>query len=106
VTETGCTIATWAAETFGAAGSDARVAARANEEMAELIRAATAGLTGDTIVDECADVVIVLARLCFRQNGVDIFDAVDHKMQVNRARRWAKDGTGHGYHVRSKPETS
>jgi hypothetical protein len=61
--ETQQSISTWAAETFGPAGSDLRVAGRANEEMAELVRAATADAPIDQIIEECADVLIVLARL-------------------------------------------
>ena len=98
-TETTETIATWACETFGESGSDARVAARANEEMAELLRKCTAGVTGDAVLDEIADVVIVLARLANR-NGGNIWKSVERKMSVNRKRVWKMDGTGHGYHVR------
>ena len=39
--ETQESISIWAEEAFGRAGSNARLAGRANEEMAELIRAAT-----------------------------------------------------------------
>jgi NTP pyrophosphatase (non-canonical NTP hydrolase) len=99
--ETTKTIGEWASETFGDAGSNARVAARANEEMAELLRAATSGQPVQDMVVEAADVVIVLARLAYR-NGFDLWNEVEKKMAVNRARVWKKDGTGHGYHVRDK----
>jgi NTP pyrophosphatase (non-canonical NTP hydrolase) len=99
--ETGKSISDWATETFGQSGSDSRVAARALEEMAELLRKTTAGEAGQAVADECADVVIVLARLAWR-NGADIFEAVDRKMQINRQRRWKLDGSGHGYHVRDR----
>lgn len=98
--ETQKTIAIWANEVFGPAPSVARIAARANEEMAELLRHVTSGnADAYEIVVEAADVVIVLMRLaevCRR----DLMAEVEDKMAINRQRRWQKDGTGHGYHVR------
>lgn len=94
-------IAVWAAETFGEAGSNARVAARANEEMAELLRALTADDEHPKAAEEIADVMIILYRLAYRLE-VDLHQLVDDKMQINRAREWHKDNTGHGYHVRNK----
>ena len=94
--ETQATISTWANDTFGPSGSNARVAARANEEMAELLRALTA---------DDADVLIVLYRLATRL-GVDLYAEVDRKMSINRAREWKLDATGHGYHVRSGKKRS
>ena len=99
--ETQESISQWAMETFGPSGSDARVAARANEEMAEVLRKVTADVMGEAVVEECADVVIVLFRLASR-NGYDLLDMIDKKMAINRQRVWAQDGTGHGYHVRGK----
>lgn len=99
--ETSASIAGWADQTFGDAGSDARVVARANEEMAELLRAVTSGKPGAAIVEEAADVVIILCRLAAR-NDSDLWEAVELKMAVNRKREWKTDGTGHGYHVRDK----
>lgn len=99
--ETTHSIGQWASETFGDAGSNARVAARANEEMAELLRAATSDQPVHALVVEAADVVIILARLAYR-NGFDLWDEVEKKMAINRQRVWTKDGTGHGYHVRDK----
>lgn len=99
------TIGGWADRAFGPASSDARVAARANEEMAELLRAVTADLPPDIYLEEAADVVIVLCRLA-HLHGIDLFDLVDEKMAVNRARLWEKDGTGHGYHKRAQAAAS
>lgn len=159
-TETQKTISQWATETFGEAGSNARVLARALEEYAEFLRAYTSG--GGKQIEELADTVIVLYRLaermevdldaellhsswryidkneelmsealrCFAtllqysdthrdpravadlcdlfcclnqlstQLGGDLVLAIDSKMEVNRARVWIKDNTGHGYHKR------
>lgn len=170
--ETQESISAWAEETFGPAESLARVAARANEEMAELLRAITAGKPYPKIMEEAADVAIVLERFAeiggfddARQTGhaLGVIDrvgaksgaleiatfanlslamlmddmtddrpgtvcgdrsgslylvfhalyrlvtvlggeldhAIDAKMEINRVRRWTKDGTGHGYHERA-----
>jgi NTP pyrophosphatase (non-canonical NTP hydrolase) len=99
--ETQQSISDWAEEAFGPVGSNARVAARANEEMAELLRALTADDRHPKAAEEMADVVIVLARLATRL-GVELTIEVERKMAVNRAREWKRDGTGHGYHVRDR----
>lgn len=99
--ETQKSISDWADSTFGPAGSNARVAARANEEMAELLRCLTADDNHPKAAEELADTVIVLQRLGTRM-GVDIQEEVNKKMGVNRTREWKLDNTGHGYHVRKK----
>lgn len=99
--ETQASIAQWADETFGAAGSNARVAARANEEMAELLRALTADDSHPKAPEEVADIVIILYRLAHRLN-IDLSAEVCRKMEINRNRVWKRDNTGHGYHVRKK----
>lgn len=93
------TISQWIEETFGAAGSNARVVARANEEMAEMLRDVTADDSHPNLAEEMADVVIVLYRIATRL-GVDLHDEIDKKMLINRARKWTLDGTGCGYHVK------
>ena len=92
-------VSAWAELTFGPAGSNARVASRANEEMAELIRALTIEEKHPKAAEECADIVIVLFRLAERL-GVDLLDEVDKKMALNRQREWKRDGSGHGYHTK------
>lgn len=101
MSETQYSVASWADETFGPSGSNARVAARANEEMAELLRALTADDKHPKAAEEVADVVIILYRLATRL-GIDLDDEIDRKMAVNRVRVWKRDNTGHGYHVREK----
>jgi len=95
-------VSQWAERTFGPTSSNARVAARANEEMAELLRTLTTddGATGKAI-EEAADVVIILFRLADRM-GYDLLGEVRSKMQVNAQRVWQRDGSGHGYHVSAK----
>ena len=72
--ETQWTISAWATETFGPASSHARVAARANEEMAELLRGFTSSADIGKLLEEAADVVIVLYRLADRL-GMDLDQA-------------------------------
>lgn len=99
MTETQKTIVAWCEETFGPATSSVRIAARANEEMAELIRAVATDDRHPKAAEEIADVFIILYRLAERL-GVDLHGEIDRKMAVNRARAWRLDGSGHGYHVR------
>jgi NTP pyrophosphatase (non-canonical NTP hydrolase) len=94
-------ISEWAQATFGPVGSNIRVAARANEEMAELLRALTVDDASPKAAEEIADILIVLYRLATRL-GVDLQQQVNEKMAVNRARAWNQDGSAHGYHVRPK----
>lgn len=97
--ETGKSISEWADTVFGKIWNYTRSAARANEEMAELLTKTSSGEDPEDIAYECADIVIVLARLA-NACGYDIFEMVDAKMKINRSRKWTPDGTGHGYHVK------
>lgn len=90
-------IAQWAEEAFGPAPDVARIAARANEEMAELLRTATTTADSRDLSYEAADVVIVLYRMC-EVVGADLDFVIRNKMEINRRRKWSRDGTGHGYH--------
>jgi NTP pyrophosphatase (non-canonical NTP hydrolase) len=96
--ETQQTITEWIEQTFGPAGSNARVVARANEEMSELLRDVTTDDRHPNIPEEMADVVIVLFRVATRM-GVDLMEEVDKKMEINRCRTWELDGSGCGYHT-------
>lgn len=116
MTETQSTIAAWADATFGPAVSLESIAERAMKELAELVEKCRAldGAIADrdpptyaayaakAVTEEAADVVIVLARI-FESCGVDMHDAIDRKMAINRARRWTLDGNGHGQHVEDEP---
>lgn len=63
MTETQATIAAWANQSFGQSNA-LRVGARAYTEMAELLAVYTAAqLNRDALIEEAADVAIVLARL-------------------------------------------
>jgi hypothetical protein len=81
--ETQESISQWAQETFGEAGSNARVAARANEEMAELVVDAAEWDTPDKpMVKECADVAIVLCRLACRMGFELRLEILRHEYSV------------------------
>jgi hypothetical protein len=54
--ETQATISDWATDIFGPASSNARVAARANEELAELLRVLTVAPESPKALEEAADV--------------------------------------------------
>lgn len=99
--ETQRSVTEWADATFGPVSSNIRVAARANEEMAELLRALTVDDQNPKAAEEVADIVIILYRLATRL-GVDLEVEISRKMAVNRSREWRLDGSGHGYHVRGK----
>lgn len=98
--ETPRSIAEWADTTFGVAISNFRTAARANEEMAELLNAlAIDDKDAWKAGKEISDVIIILFRLAHNL-GVDIYQAIDSVMYVNRhLRTWNRDDTGHGHHV-------
>ncbi len=89
----------WADRTFGQAQNPTRVAIRANEEMAELLRKCSYNAPAEEIAEEIADVFIVLMRLCSVLER-DIEREVERKMAINETRRWTVDGQGHGHHVR------
>jgi NTP pyrophosphatase (non-canonical NTP hydrolase) len=102
VLETQQTISKWANETFGPVGSNQRVAIRANEEMAELLRTLSIDDNdAEKAIEEVADIFIVLYRLVDRMGG-DVHAAIDKKMMINRQRRWHLDGSGCERHIRDK----
>lgn len=107
--ETERSIARWAAATFGPV-TPIRCAIRANEEMAELLRALSVDRTTSpgyahrakaSAAEEIGDVAIVLFRLA-AELGTSVDAQVQRKMRVNRARRWETDGKGVGHHVRAR----
>lgn len=96
--ETQKSISDWAIETFGEAGSNLRVALRANNEMAELLDMLAVDDNDSRAGEEIADLFIVLARLLDKM-GVNLDEEIQRKMKINRARVWTKDGSGCGQHV-------
>ena len=96
--ETQSTITEWANDTFGRAKSNLSIAARALQEMSELITKLSADDKHVHAYDELADVEIVLARL-WENLQYDRQTEINRKMRINRGRTWNLDGNGHGQHV-------
>lgn len=105
--ETQDTMSAWAEATFGKSGSDYNVVRRAASEFEELKAELEypdgepkhpADVKLDAVLEEAADVIIVLMRL-FARNGRSCQAEIDRKMAINRQRRWKRDGVGHGQHV-------
>lgn len=84
--ETFASIIAWGDETFGPA-EPGRIISRAAEEWKEMLE------PDADIPTEAADVIIVLLRM------PGIAEAIQRKMQINRAREWKLMGDGTGYHV-------
>lgn len=95
-------IAHWARETFGQS-TNMRAATRANEEMAELLKALAIDEKHPKAPEELADILICMYRIA-ENLGVDLHDEVDKKMRGNYVRVWEKDGSGCAYHVPNPEE--
>lgn len=95
--ETPETITVWARETFGEPSSIAAVAARAMQELAELVQKLCVDENHPGAREELADVQIVLAQVATYLGFV--WEDVEDKMMVNRARRWSSSGDGVGQHI-------
>lgn len=95
--ETQATIAAWAEETFGPVAEPARLAERAMLEMEELREALSCGSKEDA-AHEMADILILLYRAA-EETGIDLHQAVNEKMTINRARKWRAAGDGTGSHI-------
>lgn len=89
----------WADSVFGFSVSNFSTAARANQEMAELLKALAIHDKNSNAGEEIADIIIILWRLANDLN-VNVQELIDQKMAKNRARKWQCDGSGHGYHVK------
>jgi len=95
--ETSKTIAQWGTESFGDAASVKAYALRAQEELTELIEAIDTGEPDKNIALEAADITILLHRIT-GSLGLELYEAVDKKMAINRRRKWTPDGNGVGQH--------
>lgn len=99
--ETQKTICDWANKTFGYPKSLEVVIDRMINEVEELkiidYRKDESDL--QKIADECADIYITLVRV-IDTIGFDLQSCVNHKMQINRARKWKSNGDGTGKHVK------
>ncbi len=98
MTETQSSVTTWGEQTFGPASTPDVLVARAAVEFDELMEAARAK-DKDEVAHEMADVLIILYRVA-TIFGFDLNAAVDAKMRINRARKWAPKGDGTGSHIK------
>ncbi|MEQ1781896.1 MAG: nucleotide pyrophosphohydrolase [Hyphomonadaceae bacterium] len=96
-TETSQTIREWGDAIFGAPQDLTVLVKRARVEMDELEQALQEGDHSEA-GREAADVVILLHRLAGLL-GHDLYEQVDAKMVINRARTWKAMGDGTGSHV-------
>lgn len=88
-------ITSWQRETFGPTTPKLALS-RMHKEYYELARAIDEhDLVGAR--EEVADVLVTLYRVA-EELGVDLAEAVNRKMKVNRARSWDVDAFGHGQH--------
>ncbi|WP_282604845.1 dATP/dGTP pyrophosphohydrolase domain-containing protein [Pelagibius sp. Alg239-R121] len=95
--ENQASIAAWGQATFGLAKNPIDLVTRAQQELAELAEAVSAGQPPEAAM-ETADVMILLYRLA-EDLGYDLNESVARKMAVNRARKWIRAGDGTGQHV-------
>lgn len=105
-------IAQWGRETFGHPGEvppPLPIATRMNVEVAELLNGLAELdkvplLTREhetmtaSVAAECADVAIMLVQVADAL-GVDLEEEIAAKMQINRARAWARGANGKVQHV-------
>ncbi len=100
------TITTWQRETFGETTPWHAFQRMQKEywELRDLIHAMDHGrkVALGEVAGELADVLITLYRVA-EVSGINLEAAVDHKMQINRARKWAVDATGNGQHIKEVP---
>ena len=97
--ETQHTICDWADKTFGYAGVDSSIARMVKEvEELKAIKV-TEWKDYDKVADECADILITLYRI-MGVIGFNLHSCVDHKMEINRGRKWKSNGDGTGQHIK------
>lgn len=90
------TISEWAEKTFGHPTRE-RSINRMLEEVTEL--AVCDREDFNKVSDECADILITLYQVA-NTFGFDLHVCVDHKMEINRARKWKIAGDGTGQHIK------
>lgn len=97
--ETQASISEWCEATFGPVSSNFRVAIRANEEMAELLKA-VAKDDHEKAAEEAADVAIILCRLATKL-GCDLCLDAGSGREEARPTLYATLGNSHMSHLLS-----
>jgi NTP pyrophosphatase (non-canonical NTP hydrolase) len=95
--ETQQSINQWALETFGVCKGLDIIADRYFDEVEEL-RGIVQTRFMAKIEDELADNLIVLFQVASYLN-INLLDAVNNKMVINRNRQWKLHGDGTGQHI-------
>jgi hypothetical protein len=102
--ETQKTISEWGFKTFGYPKSPVFIIDRLLKEVDELKDLKEQAekyndLVYSKIADECADIHIMLCQV-MAVLGYDLPSCVNHKMEINRGRKWEVKGDGTGQHIK------
>lgn len=104
--ETQKTISDWGIKTFGYPRDIIVIIDRMLKEVEELKYWIDLGESGynintvyDKMSDECADIYIVMCQV-MNTMGFDLHSCVDHKMEINRVRKWKSNEDGTGQHIK------
>ena len=102
--ETQKTISEWGFQTFGYPKNPIPVIDRLKKEVNELDELKEQSkqyndLVYSKMADECADIHIMLCHI-MSVLGYDLQACVDHKMSINRVRKWKINDDGTGQHVK------
>ena len=99
--ETQVTISDWATRTFGYPKSLKVSIDRMLDEVEELKKLdyKSSEANFDKVADECADIYITMCQV-MNVMGYNLHACVNHKMQINRARKWKLKGDGTGQHIK------
>ena len=97
--ETQKTVNDWAIKTFGRIKNPQTAIDRMLKEVRELEKLSRYNDAAyEKMADECADILITLYRV-IEVLGYNLHSCVDHKMEINRARKWKLNNDGTGQHV-------
>jgi NTP pyrophosphatase (non-canonical NTP hydrolase) len=93
-------ISDWAAKEFGYP-TGKRIIDRMLEEVDELkdVDLSNNNTSFNEVSNECADILIVM-YIVANTFGFNLHACVDHKMEINRGRKWKRKEDGTGYHVK------
>lgn len=101
IMETQNSISQWFDSVSSKRPSPRRAFNRTQEKLDELNISIDISDDIEDIGKEIADVIICL-NLLAETLGINLREAVDNKMKINRSRRWHKDGTGFIYHIKDE----
>lgn len=92
------TISDWATKEFGYPTPE-RAITRMLEEVEELKAEFQTTFDYEKIMNECADIYITMCQVAITL-GYNLHACIDHKMEINRHRKWTRKEDGTGYHVK------